>query len=481
MALVFAASLALYAISVSPVVFWGDSAEFATRAATLDLTPVARGYPLHRVLSWGVGRIVGSPALGANLVSAVFGAAATALTHELGRRISGSRAGGFASAAALGLCPTFWLYSGVAEVYTLHVAFVAAMLLAAHASDGGRTPRLVFGALVGLSFLHHRMTAFALPGLCVLAALRARRAGALRKGTGEALAGFAIGVVPFVLLCLLASRSPPDGTPDPAAWWFRDVFVGGDQNTAHVFGSGVKSFGANLAYVARWLAYDLPGPALLLCAAGVASLATSRRDETWAWALLLPLHLVFPLRYDWTGDQFSFLVPFVGVAAPLAAVGVAEIERRRPRLATASVAATAATPLAVALVLAFTPAGKRLLPGLTEEARRALVLPVHVGDTTPRDFAARNLARVPPRSLLHADWGDGQVYLYLQRVEGLRTDVDVRIWYGRRPKLVRDGREEWLSAMPGTLEPPAPVRLVSEALDDVGGGLHRVRAAESPR
>lgn len=475
--LVFAAALALYVLSMSPVVFWGDSAEFARRALSPELSPIARGYPLHRLLTFVAGRVAGDAALGANFVSALAGAAAVALAHETGRRLSSSRTGGFASAAVLALCPAFWLYAGVAEVYTLHVAFVLAMLLAALGAGTSSRARIAFGLLVALSFLHHRMTAFALPGLALLALLEMRAAGTVRRGTIDVVKGFVPGILPFAVLCAVASRTPPDGTTDRFAWWFRDIFMGGDENAGHLLGAGTRSFLGNAAYVAKWTAYDLPGAALLLAGAGLVRIVRGGGPRLAAFALLLPLHLVFPLRYDWTGDQFSFLIPFLAIAAVLVAPGV---EALRPGLRRVAVAACIACPVATACVLAWTPVGAKLLPGITDTARRSLVLPVRAGDTTPRDFARTNLARLPEGALLHTDWGDGQVYLYLQQSEGMRPDVEIRIWYGGRPRFVRGGRAEWLSAMPGTVGGPPAFRRVADQLDDMGGGLHRVRP-ESPR
>ena len=103
----FAASLALYLGSMSPVVYWGDSAELSTRALTLDLSPIARGYPLLRTITWAVGAVLGDAALAANAVSALFGAVSVALTYALGVRIGESRIAGIAAAATLGVAHSF--------------------------------------------------------------------------------------------------------------------------------------------------------------------------------------------------------------------------------------------------------------------------------------------------------------------------------------------------------------------------------------
>ncbi|MCE9636393.1 MAG: glycosyltransferase [Planctomycetes bacterium] len=432
MAFVFAAVGVLYGVSVCPVVFWGDSGEFALRAASLELSPIARGYPLHRLLSWLAGHALGSPALGANAISALFGALAAALTHEGGRRLSGSRVGGFAAAATLAMSPTFWLFSGVAEVYTMHAAILAASFLCALEAPRSRGFRFALGAMLGLSFLHHRMTAFAAPGIAVLAFAGRREPEDLRGLRGllvDLLVGFGIGIVPFAVLCATASRPAPPDAGNAFAWWFSDIFLGGGKNAEHLFGSGKRTFGGNLAYVGRWVVYNLPGPALGLAGWGILRLRRLRPVAFWAFLVFLPLHLAFPFRYDWTGDQFSFLVPVYVLAALLVAVGVAGVEARwGSRCAKWAAAATGLAPACVAVVLAFTSVGERAFPAITRAARIGLVLPLRAGDTSPRDVCRRNLDRLPVGAVLHTDWGDGQVYLYLQRVDHLREDVEIRIW-----------------------------------------------------
>lgn len=483
MAVAFAVAAAFYALSVCPDVFWGDSAEFGRRAASLDLSPVARGYPLHRLFSWIAGCLAGNPALGANAVSALFGAVSVVLAYETARRISGSRLGAAAAAAALGLGTTFWKFAGEAEVYTLHAAILLGLVLAVLDAHRSAAARWTFGVLLGVSFLHHRITAFAVPGLLVHLALSFRPAhadgGTVRRVRDVALA-FAAGLAPFVVLCLVASRTPPADATSAFVWWVRDVFLGGEHNAGHILGSGAKSAAANAAYLVKWIVLEFPGPALVLAGWGLVRVLRAGGALAWLFGLLLPLHLVFPFRYDWTGDQYSFLIPFHVVLAPLVAVGVAALEERgRLRLARTAAAAAAAAPLGVAVLLGATPLGGRLVPGITADARRLLFLPVHLWSPAPRALCEERLSRIPHGARVHADWGDGQVYLYLQEVAGLRNDLEVRIWYGAAPTLLRDGRDEWVSAMPTTVAPPRAIVRLGDAIEPRGEGLWH--AKDGPR
>src|SRR5207244_988723 len=154
----------LYLFSACPVIFWGDSAELSRRALTVEWAPTARSYPLHRLLCWTVGRVAGDAAFGSNLVSAFFGAVSVALVFEIARRLTRSTPAALASAAITGLAHTFWAYSAVAEVYTLHTAIMLGAILLAIASDSdGARARIALGAVLGLSLLHHRMIVFTVP------------------------------------------------------------------------------------------------------------------------------------------------------------------------------------------------------------------------------------------------------------------------------------------------------------------------------
>lgn len=459
----------LYGLAVSPVVSWGDSAELSRNAIDPVLLPTARGYPLHRVLCHAMGLVAGDTALGANLVSAFFGALTVALVFEVARRLGGGVWAGATAAAAAGLAHTFWSYSLVAEVYSLHTAFLVGALLLALAADGGSArPRVALGVLLGLSLLHHRMIAFAVPALAWWVVTGAPRGGRLRA-LAQVAAGGVAGAVPFAVLCVSASREPPEDAA-AFAWWFRDVFLGGERNADLMLG-GKKGLGESALYLAQWVVFNLPGPALLLAGAGF--LAAGRRVAVLL-ALLVVAHAWFPLRYDWTGDQYSFLLPLYPVLGIAAGVAVGAIERRRGAgAARLAFGAVALAPPALYVLLAATPLAERALPRLTPSEARARLLPVRTGDTSPRDLCARRLASVPPGATLHADWGDGQVYLYLQAAEGLRRDVTVRVW-NTTIRLDDGSGEEWLSVLPFTRELPAPVAAVRARLDPRGDGLYRV-------
>lgn len=470
--IVLAVMLVVYGVSVCPVVFWGDSAEFSRRALDVDLVPIARGYPLHRVLCWAAGRIAGDAAFGANCVSAVFGAVSVALTFEIARRLGRSDVAGVCAAGVTGFAHTFWMYSTVAEVYTLHTALMlGAILLAVVADAGGAKARYAVGVVLGLSLLHHRMIVFTVPGLALWMWTGTPAKERLR-GIGHVVVGGLVGAIPFVVLCVVASRSPPAGVENRAVWWFKDVFMGGEENAQYMTGDGKKGLVGSAVYLARFVVLSLPGPALLLAAAGFAA---AGRRVALCLGVLVAANCWFPLRYDWTGDQYTFLIPLYPLLAVAAGVAVGRIrETRGARTAALATAGVVLAPVVVYAGCAFTSLGGRLLPGLRPEAARTFFWPVRMGDSRSRDWCAERLAGLPPNARLHADWGDGEVYLYLQAAQGLRRDVTIEVW--NKDVVLGDGRgEEWLSMLPFTREPPAPVAKVLARLEPRGDGLFRVK------
>jgi hypothetical protein len=155
----------LYLFTLAPTVYNLDSAELTTAAATGGLTR-ATGYPLYLLLGrlW-VNLPIGDVGYRMNLFSAVTGALTIALAERILRRW---QIGPWATLGALGLlatAPYFWAMSLVAEVYTLHTALMALIILLLLRWGEQPTPRrLAWVTLTaGLSLGHHAATILLAP------------------------------------------------------------------------------------------------------------------------------------------------------------------------------------------------------------------------------------------------------------------------------------------------------------------------------
>ena len=114
--------------------------------------------------------------------------------------------------------PYFWYLSSIAEVYTLHTALMAAILLALVEWDADPTPtRLAAAAfLTGLSITNHPASFLLLPGILFFVLSKMRRTGiALKTLFLAALSGLA----PLCLYLYLPLRSQMNPAFNYAGWY----------------------------------------------------------------------------------------------------------------------------------------------------------------------------------------------------------------------------------------------------------------------
>jgi len=459
-AVAFGLALGLFLLTLSPGLFWGDSASIASHLDTAP-KPFARSYWLFKTVARAIALVGVRPALAANLASALFGAAAVALAHAVTCRLTGSRLAAAGAAAALAVAHDLWAFAVVTEVYTLLVCFELGLLLLALGARTRPAEAVALGLLAGLSLNHHRLILAALPILLawpVLSAPRGQR-GAL---AGRVAAGLAVGAVPFALLCL---AHPPSGLADPAGvgpWrhWLERALLGGSWS-ADLLGEGPgKPLLDNLAYVGRTVAFCFPSPALLLAPAGLAALLTRRTGIGVLFGLLLLALAAAATRFGWTGDQYSFLLPIQPLVAVLAGVGLARLSGGR--LAAQLLGASLLLPVPVYAALAFGPAGEVLLPAAGPTLRSEILWPGKAGYDLPERWCRARLEELPTDGLLVSQWGEGTVFEYLLELEGERPDVGLVLHRSGRVAVDPADRPTWLTWSP--LEAHAPPAVVQTGL-----------------
>ena len=171
----------IYLVTLCPTQFYQDTPEFINTAFTLGISHPA-GFPTYNLLAKALTFLpLGSIAFRVNLFSALAalaalllaGAAGAALLRCLyGKHLAEGPAGWsvWVPVGYLAFCPPFWTQSLQAEVYTLHVAFTAALLwflLKWRLQDDVRF--LYLAALVyGLSAGNHATVGFYLPAVLLL-------------------------------------------------------------------------------------------------------------------------------------------------------------------------------------------------------------------------------------------------------------------------------------------------------------------------
>jgi len=177
-------------------------------------TPHATGYPTWVLLCHLLDRLlpVGSPAYRGNLLSALCSVAGTLLFAATLRRQGVRRGVAGAAALCLGLTPTLWSQSVMAEVYSLNYLFAAAVLYALLRWLQERRPVWLEAALAlyVLSFTNHLTTVCLAPGLAVFVLLVDRKA-LYRPRLWGALAAAALGsllLYGYVVACTYWLRVP---------------------------------------------------------------------------------------------------------------------------------------------------------------------------------------------------------------------------------------------------------------------------------
>ena len=155
----------VYLCTMAPVVYVGDSGEFTAAAFSLGI-PHNSGYPLYSLL----GKIfcmipLGNVGFRMNLMSAFFSALTIFLVFDIVRRFTHNALCSMTAAGFLAFTPLFWPQTVSAEVYPLHVFFVALMIRLLMHWEGTRDfhALLIFVFVTGLSFGNHMQTVMLAP------------------------------------------------------------------------------------------------------------------------------------------------------------------------------------------------------------------------------------------------------------------------------------------------------------------------------
>lgn len=200
----FGLPLLLYLFTLPPTVYNLDSAELTTAAATGGVMR-ATGYPLYLTIGHLWSRLpIGDVGYRMNLFSAFTGALTLVFAVQILRRLQAS---GWAVFGALGLLATgtyYWGLSLIAEVYTLHTALMAGLILALLVwGEAPSPPRLALVALLtGLGLAHHAAFVLLLPGLVWYLLVISPHSAIMPRSVLLAMAGLLLGLSFYLYLPL---------------------------------------------------------------------------------------------------------------------------------------------------------------------------------------------------------------------------------------------------------------------------------------
>jgi len=233
--LLFFIALSVYLLTLAPGLTWAhrgaDGGDFLAAAATLGV-PHPAGYPTYTLLL----RLfmflpLKEPAAAGSLLSAIMGAAAAAFCGGIIRQVlerlahSGDERRwvpwvAFTGALAFAFTPLIWSQALITEIYTFHLALVAAalwlLLRWRRSGDHGSRGLVWAGWVVGLGLTNHLTIAFL--GPAALPLLMAGRKHLRWRSLLAAGGALCIGLAPYAYLPWAARRMPPINWENPQNW-----------------------------------------------------------------------------------------------------------------------------------------------------------------------------------------------------------------------------------------------------------------------
>jgi len=154
------AVFSVYLLTTTPVVYLGDSGEFTAAAFSLGI-PHNSGYPLYSL----IGKIfcmipMGNVGFRMNLMSAFFCSLTVLLIYHVILKATHSAVCAVSAAGYLAFTPLFWSQTVSAEVYPLHMFFVALIISLLWQWDQSRSFHhlLLLVFVTGVSFGNHMQT-----------------------------------------------------------------------------------------------------------------------------------------------------------------------------------------------------------------------------------------------------------------------------------------------------------------------------------
>jgi hypothetical protein len=327
---VSAAAFALYHATLLPGLDFGDTGSFQATVGSAVIT-ARDGYPLY----FAIGQFFlwltrAEPAHALNLASAAEGAVACGLVVLVAEELSGSLVAAIAAALVFAGSYTFWSQAIIAEVYALHIAFMAAtLLLLLKWQRRPSTGRLAaFFALYALGFGNHLSMILLAPGYTMFllsAAPRGWRSMFSPRIVGLATLCACLGAAQYVwnLQSIWSAPQPAHGVVDALARFWFDV-TKSDWRETMVLNVPQSMLADHL----RMYWFDLRqqfGPVLPVVAA--IGLGWLFRADWRRGALLSLLYIasaLFAYGYN-VGDTHVFYLPSHLCVALLMAPGVAAL------------------------------------------------------------------------------------------------------------------------------------------------------------
>ena len=321
------AAFALYRATLLPGMDLGDTPSLQTRIGSSLITP-RDGYPLYSAIGnlahWAM---PGNPARALNLASAVQAALACGVIVLVGATLSGSVAAGTAAALLFATSYTFWSQAIIAEVYALHIVFVAlTLLLALRWAERPTQGRLAaFFAAYAIGFGNHLSMILLAPAFAIF--LAAAAPGGWRSMLAPRVLTLAVvcacaGALQYAwnLSALWMLPDPPDGLVDGLRRFWFDV-TKADWRETMVMQVPRAMAGDHAAMYAFDLRQQFGWAVPLIALAGLAQLLMTNGRYAALVLAIYVANFIFAFGYN-VGDGHVFYLPSHLMVALLAAPGL---------------------------------------------------------------------------------------------------------------------------------------------------------------
>lgn len=396
-----------------------NSEEYQQAAYALGLAH-STGYPLYLIL----GKIfitlvpIGNAAFRMNLFSAFWAAGAAILIYFIVLQLTQNHAAGVLSACLFASNEAVWRYASVAEVDTLTAFLAGAVFLTLLLWRRGRAPLEFSAVLYGLALAHHRTSIFYAPGI-VLFVLLAQRDILRDKLRLARLIGLTLLPLLIYLYVPLRAQTAPDYVATPQQLFNYIVGLPTVQNSESSYPISEWHIHADLIlrqYLWAWFA-GIGIPIAFIGFAGLPRSSLPNVNNAARLLLLGPfLFLTLFSIPPRAPDIDRYLLLPVMVLAIGVGLGTVRLFQFLRALAPNPFVRRAAQ--AILCLLLF------LLVG------RAVYLNLPNVDYSRNDAVYRvwrEILELPiePGAVVIGNWSESNALLYMQRVEGRRTDLKI--------------------------------------------------------
>ncbi|MDX1412643.1 MAG: DUF2723 domain-containing protein [Candidatus Promineifilaceae bacterium] len=419
----------LYLNTLAPDILPADSGEFQVVAANLGVAHPP-GFPLYTILAHLITRLpIGpTPAFRVNLFSAITSAVTLVLIYLTVYTLTGRHFSAVISTVALGTATTFWAQSTTANIRSLSAFFTAAMFLSliafygsskdSYEKNGVKADRflILFALSFGFGVTHHASLIFI--GAVAVAFILIIDPSLLRSPGRwwRPILAFLVGLLPLTYIVLRAFSGARGASTDLATWpgFLEHILALGFRGDLFYYLEPAL-FWERMKVIGNVLTFQFEPLLIIGMIIGLILLLFTDRPLGLLFGGTFLVLAVVTATYR-APQSVEYLLPaYIPLVLLLGTIG----GHSRIRAQVKDHHGLRHGLLSIILSIMAVAAVWQLIQNLSSYQH------LHE-DRTARDYSQSILLEAPEDSVILADWHWATPLWYLQEVETLRSDVDVR-------------------------------------------------------